>query len=399
LSNVKYDEKRRVPNGGFWSVLVVIVVLVFAGGWWGIRSCNDEDDITSAPTVLSTSHSNDSNASNIVVQSFNDAAINGGSPAEKQTTDDVVDGQCRVHGMVIDQNDKPVTNARLETLVKAYPSHLSHLEVMPDARWQEEEATVNPDGTFDFVVFTHCPEGVAALTDDNRRGECRRSNCRQAPNTVECELVVEQTWDIRGIVTNHEGQPIKDARVALSQSTTLQQWQALLSPIMIPDGDAVKYDPHVDVMDRDFDNMWTPHDFTNEQGKFTIGSVWRDDWSLMVEKDGYERTFAVQAEENLTRGIQLHLEINPITCWTIRVIDNDGKRIVGARVLVDPVLFRMNAKNHDNATNANGETEVCELSNSNVVIRVFSPENSELRVPDSTSNNLDQSNPVIVKIP
>lgn len=362
-----------------WTATIGIAILAFVS-WWAARCylVGGLDGIAEVGEMEETAISGEAE------ESTDDArTIHSGYNGNRIAADTNFRGPCNVQGLVLDKAGEPVEGARIETLrTDTVPDDTSEVETGLDPIWQEEEEISDLEGKFGFLVDSKCPNAVAATTRDWRRGECMTDYNERG--LIECMIVVRQAWEIRGKVVDLDGQPIEGARVSTTPHWNAEQWLTISDP----EGTEAEYDPGLG----NFFVMWSQHGYTNGQGSFTVGPVNHDDWDLLVEKKGFQRTVGNQPAENLEKGTPVRLIVEPAECWTVLVLDSEDNPVPDSLVEVVPIVSRANLGFHESRTDADGRTEVCEVSGRNADIEVIPPGHTREFV-----KNRDQTDPLVVQ--
>jgi len=268
-------------------------------------------------------------------------------------------GTCLVRGTVVDPDEGPLEGATIYTLVGDLSTSGITLERY-DPFWRKETITSALDGGFSYVVQGLCPHGIAATTPDGkRRGECRTGRRPESP--VECVLVVEESWPLRGVVADASGQPVEGARVSASPSWNVEQSHTIFDPDLWG-----QFNHH----QADLEALWSVHDSTGDQGEFELARVLEDDWILMVEKLGFKRAFASISADGLLDGQVIHITLQPWECWTVRVLDGAGAPVPEAKVEVGFMDGRLDLGFHEGRTDVTGADEICAIASTNAIITV-----------------------------
>lgn len=337
-------------------IMVVVVVVL----WAILRNPSDDED---DEEVLGTTADHEPRHGDRVGPR-SEATRNDVSQAEPQPQDDgIFRGPCTIHGVVVAPDGQPVQGALLETLMKPTPRGDDTPVEDGAASWQDEDAVTDADGRYHFVLDSHCPRGVAATASDDRRGECRASLLK--PNgPVECTIVLEQGWDIQGLVTTPDGQPVEGARVSITPRFNYEQVLALMSP--------ESSDVAIEWENVDLDGIWSRGVYTGEDGDFVLGPVRKTDWTMMVEKDGFQRATETVDEAALTAGTPLEIVLDPLTCWSVVVLDEDEQPVPDTRIKVSLPYGRELWQNQHSTTDEDGVARICDVSRHFAMVAGFS---------------------------
>jgi len=287
--------------------------------------------------------------------------------------------------MVIDTDGQPVQGAMLEVLMEAVHIRDYHrrAEIPWDPTWQEEDHSSAADGRFEFELDSHCPRGVAAVTEDDRRGECRTGDPGQGP--VECMLVMKPALVLRGTVVDVDGMPVEGVRVSATPEANFEQHVAMMDP------ESAVVESDIGALD--FLGIWSQRDHTDSEGVFEVGPLAEDDWALLVEEPGYRRKVTRLTVEELQVGDPIRIVLEPIDCWTILVVDEAERSVPGARVVATPIIYREAFGLHESVTDAGGSVEVCEVSGFGTDVEVRAPSHTDARV-----ENRDGADPFVVSL-
>ena len=342
-----------------WLVPTLAALLVVFGLLWGFFRPHDDGEITDGAPVPPEPGGREEVGP---ARNATPPASDDGDPeADHQPIVlDLPDESCSIRGRVVNQSGAPVRGVWIETLIN--PVFLGGVDAAAigwDPTWQEEDLTTSAAGTFEYKAGHRCPYKIAATTEDHRRGECRP---QRTENGLECVVVVEQAWEIHGIVQTRDGSPVAVTRVSATQTWNAEQWLALVDP---ESTDAVFNSPPGDTT-----SLWSYQSRTDARGRFSIGPLTRDDWTVMAEKEGYRRTFVEHDATGLVGGGQIRLVIEPLTCWTVLVLSDGDRTVADAEVYVGPIMGHQSHGFHESRTDAMGVTEVCEVSSFNAQIWV-----------------------------
>lgn len=299
--------------------------------------------------------------------------------------DPVFRGPCTVRGMVVDQAGKPVEGAMLEVLMEAVAPGDKETRVPGgrDPSWQEEDHVSNADGLYEFELDSHCPRNVAAVTQDDRRGECRVVLPKEGP--IECMLVVEETWDLHGTVVDLDGVAVSGVRISASTDGNYQQYKALMAP--------ESTDVKVDYLEVDPWGVWSRRDYSDEEGRFVLERLVADDWVLLVEHLDYQRVTVAVPEGDLRADEEVRLVVEPKDCWTVEVVDDLGRPVADAIVAVLPVIGREGREFDDATTDESGTIEACEVSSSNAMVMVRAIDHTVAQ-----THNYEGTDPLVVQV-
>ena len=341
------QQRRR------WLVVGLVAVVILACLWlltrgWGPESEGDVTRAGETPSDISELEKPDSRPP---LDDPDQRAI------EPVTQGIDPNKTCLVSGLVIDQQGEPVAGAWIEMLILMMPVTGSGADWRPS--WQEGEERSDREGKFAFELDGQCPVGIAAATEDGRRGECRTSN---RVDNAECMLVLKPTWSLTGVVEDAQGVGIEGVRVSATPTWNLQQWLVFVDPESAEE----EYDPGRG----DFYGMWSQYDHTDDRGEFAVDAVARDDWTVMAEKKGFQRTFGEIQSADLKKGMSLRMVMPASSCWTVRVVNETGQPVVDAEVLVLPVIGHSHLGIDEGISDESGEMKVCEVASNNAEAHV-----------------------------
>ena len=254
---------------------------------------------------------------------------------------------CVSHGTVRWEDGEPVVGAEIQIF-----QTLQSEKVMDSSPhvWVPTGQSTDSRGYYRLPEQEICPLRLAASLDDEGWAEETQAPVDSGtilPFEIQRDLVMHAALSVRGRCEDESGTPIAGARIsATSTFLASGDWGRIPRSERSPNY-------------KDFVSRWWAHQaYSDESGEFRFPALSADDWTLLIEADGYEnaRTTTDNSDEN---GPPLIVVLRELTCWIVNVVDEEGTAVHGSRVEVgDPNLSVHRLEKL--VTDESGRVEVCE---------------------------------------
>ncbi len=230
---------------------------------------------------------------------------------------------CQPFGSVRWADTTPAQRARIEILTNKRTGSVG------GGTWIDTGIETDEQGDYELPPQDICPLRMAAATTRPRPGRGEEHDPPEEdelPFRIRRDIVLEEACSIRGEVRDVNGEPLV-AQVAADPSHYL--------------GDMLRGDPdaysarHPETRGRYF--SYTTN--SDEDGSFALPSLLSGDWTIHADLDGYRPSFVeLHWHDGGACPEPATIELEPDSCWSVFVHDEEGRPIPGAYVRVVATL-------------------------------------------------------------
>lgn len=222
---------------------------------------------------------------------------------------------CQPFGSVRWPDGSPVPRARIEMLTN------KRTGVVGGSTWVDTGIGTDEQGDYELPPQEICPLRLAAETTDPRPGrgeEYDPPGEGDLPFRIRRDIVLEEACTVEGTVRSTTGEPL-DAQVAADPSHYLgEMFRGVKNAYSAR---------HPETRGRYFSYTTQSH----EDGSFLFPSLLSGDWTIFADREGHRPAFVeLHWDDDGACPDHAAIELEPDTCWTIFVHDEQGRPISGA---------------------------------------------------------------------